>query len=1397
MRLILLSVLLLLFVTDTYERGTRKENPQGGGSKKGAKGGSRQGGMTGGNNNQGGKQTGGMFDPKKRSREANQPKCNPEEAVKCIKPLTENFGKACKNEYAQLTQMAPEVSREYKISENDEEGESKNKPVRGGPIGGNNDKWGNQGGGGGGWGGGGRGGGNSGGGWGGGGRGGGNSGGGWGGGGRGGGNSGGGWGGGGRGGSSSGGGGWGGSSGWGRGRRSLPSMEILQSISFEKACIDLQQCPRILRCLDKNLACGNLDSAKVFEEIARGIVSKLKHFEVMCSEGCSKPVERVEKSLSCLNNLTGEIKNFNSKINEQVKRICNLISTHEKCRDDYMSTCGALNETKSSLNMNVKLIDRVCKAHNIKKNNVKPEDPDKPNSQYKPLPNAQKFCAHETMKIECKSGESIYIQGAHFGRMRKGSCVTSNGSVGCYTDITALIRQRCLNKRRCDLEVSTLIHEIKDAECPKHLTSYLEISYQCEVGHRVHTSPMTQPPQVESSTTSNPSTKPSKTYQPIAGARQVCALETWKVFCPIGERIEVLTAHYGRMRIGKCISLDLGVLGCFNEVTELLSEKCDGKRHCEVPVDDVRDKVKNPRCPKDVTMYLEVHHKCMEGGPIFRESTPSTMPTTTPTIPSTTTKERTKAPIISTTSKPVSTYEPLNDYVEACWGTKLVASCPYGKQVIMRGGRLGRMRTGSCIPTNQAYIGCFDNVHPSLSSKCDGKRICIVDVVTLRIDIKNVIQSKCSSEYSVYLEASYLCAAGGPTTSLPQPSTTVKTSTVTMPPTTLSTTVSTSTAAVTNSYVAPADARAYCMSEEFKGYCSAGYKVKITFAHFGRMRLSKCLDKNYGHMPCYVDVKGEVGYLCGNGMTCSVPLMKLKNLLNGQTNCPSDLESYLEVTYKCVEGGVVNVPKETPPSTISTTVKMTTTQMPTTTTAVRTTTEEPTTKRQADYVPLQDAKQFCFGSTFEPSCEQNSKIIIRRAHYGRMRRGNCISELENNVGCYTDVTEVIKADCENMKTCSKSLIDLMSLETNCPSGVIGYLEVSYYCQSDLMPTTTVASTLPSGTPANSAVNIDGFEESCNFEAFTKTCQDNEKVVIKKALYGRMKLGKCIKNDLGFMPCYRDVTSVIQNACGADTSSCNIIPFYMIINQQSNNCSMSVVSHLYIDAICSPKMETTTNQEITTEVMADAGELKSFCGNEQFSYKCEDGYEMKIHEAFWGRMELGKCVTKDMGSLGCKKNVTDYVRDICSSTPQECSFWQHRLYQKTSTPCPVNLLSYLQARVECVMKPTNNPTTQGITTLAPITNGKSICFGQQHTQKCSPGQTVKIHKAYWGLMRVGECVKHDSPHVGCHTDVTSELQELCSGNECTFSSMAMYAISSVTNNCPSDYAPHLEVGISCE
>ena len=58
------------------------------------------------------------------------------------------------------------------------------------------------------------------------------------------------------------------------------------------------------------------------------------------------------------------------------------------------------------------------------------------------------------------------------------------------------------------------------------------------------------------------------------------------------------------------------------------------------------------------------------------------------------------------------------------------------------------------------------------------------------------------------------------------------------------------------------------------------------------------------------------------------------------------------------------------------------------------------------------------------------------------------------------------------------------------------------------------------------------DDYCQWERFTASCDSatDEVIVMETARYGRMRLGRCIKYDLGFIGCSADVLRLADSIC---------------------------------------------------------------------------------------------------------------------------------------------------------------------------------------------------------------------------------------------------------------------------
>jgi len=77
----------------------------------------------------------------------------------------------------------------------------------------------------------------------------------------------------------------------------------------------------------------------------------------------------------------------------------------------------------------------------------------------------------------------------------------------------------------------------------------------------------------------------------------------------------------------------------------------------------------------------------------------------------------------------------------------------------------------------------------------------------------------------------------------------------------------------------------------------------IVEAMYGRMRLSRCAQVDYGYIGCSADVLEHLDSLCSGRRTCSlrIPDSNLDKA-KSSSKCPAEFKTYLNVSYQCIEG---------------------------------------------------------------------------------------------------------------------------------------------------------------------------------------------------------------------------------------------------------------------------------------------------------------------------------------------------------------------------------------------------------------------------------------------------------------------------------------------------------------
>ena len=95
----------------------------------------------------------------------------------------------------------------------------------------------------------------------------------------------------------------------------------------------------------------------------------------------------------------------------------------------------------------------------------------------------------------------------------------------------------------------------------------------------------------------------------------------------------------------------------------------------------------------------------------------------------------------------------------------------------------------------------------------------------------------------------------------------------------------------------------YCTFEVFKANCAPDHVVVMTTAMYGRMRLGRCVTRDYGQLGCGLSVIGVLDRYCSGRRSCEMPPIytsfKEENLA---VNCHDDLPLFLLAEYRCING---------------------------------------------------------------------------------------------------------------------------------------------------------------------------------------------------------------------------------------------------------------------------------------------------------------------------------------------------------------------------------------------------------------------------------------------------------------------------------------------------------------
>ena len=93
---------------------------------------------------------------------------------------------------------------------------------------------------------------------------------------------------------------------------------------------------------------------------------------------------------------------------------------------------------------------------------------------------------------------------------------------------------------------------------------------------------------------------------------EYCQSDVFEPTCADDEAILMLSARYGRIRLGQCVSQDFRTYRCDNDVLPVLDAICSGRHTCKVRIEEPTFP-NAPPCHKDLKSSLLAKYDCLKG----------------------------------------------------------------------------------------------------------------------------------------------------------------------------------------------------------------------------------------------------------------------------------------------------------------------------------------------------------------------------------------------------------------------------------------------------------------------------------------------------------------------------------------------------------------------------------------------------------------------------------------------------------------------------------------------------------------------------------------------------------------------------------------------------------------
>ena len=98
-----------------------------------------------------------------------------------------------------------------------------------------------------------------------------------------------------------------------------------------------------------------------------------------------------------------------------------------------------------------------------------------------------------------------------------------------------------------------------------------------------------------------------------------------------------------------------------------------------------------------------------------------------------------------------------------------------------------------------------------------------------------------------------------------------------------------------------------------------------------------------------------------------------------------------------------------------------------------------------------------------------------------------------------------------------------------------------------------------------ALSDDEIRQYCQWETFNATCRPDEVAVMQSARYGRMRFGRCVREDHGHVGCSADVLGHLDQKCSGRHQCVMPIPDATL--HQIHACPKELMSYLEAEYGC--------------------------------------------------------------------------------------------------------------------------------------------------------------------------------------------------------------------------------------